>query len=620
MTLFLFIAVCIQNIASITYYVDPSQSGGSGISWTTAFNTLDAALLSANNPSEIWLMGGLYIPSNPSNRDDCFITKNGITIYGGFDGSESNINQRKSITSASIISGDIGVINDGTDNCYHVIQYTQTLSLDNVIIQHGNANYDGDYGTNINVLHRYGGALITTDIARPTLLRLNNVIIRNNTAINGGGIFVASTDNNNVDVVIKDSIFEYNNAIDGEYEGGYGAAIYEMFLANVTVFNTQFNYNTALYRGGAIYQDYGAELYVDSCTFKQNKVNGWGGAIFSEDRNSQTVGTFPYIFSSTFQDNYAGIGGGAIYWYNGVIGTLKRNQFTSNTANDKGGAIVVNNAQSTSTNNGFTANIANNDSTTNDNYDETEFLFTDIDDTLIFNITQELESLYNIWNNMLDESNLYPFNSDNSLCYVDIDNNNNNKDGTSWIKAYNNIQECLEDLKINGGEIWVKTGIYIPSTIPEWKQRIGKTTNMHLSFSMYDNIRMYGGFIGNENNRNQRNWRDNPTYLSCQVTNKVQCNQILNAADDTLIDGFIFINAGRGVINRRRLANSLSINKILSSTASNPGAGIYSNSTTISVVNSIFYKLFTTGKGGAVYCIGLQGESGIIKSPIFINV
>ena len=42
--------------------------------------------------------------------------------------------------------------------------------------------------------------------------------MRNNTALNGGAIFVASTNGNNVDLVIKDSTFEYNKAIDGELE------------------------------------------------------------------------------------------------------------------------------------------------------------------------------------------------------------------------------------------------------------------------------------------------------------------------------------------------------------------------------------------------------------------
>ena len=40
----------------------------------------------------------------------------------------------------------------------------------------------------------------------------------------------------------------------GEYEGGYGGAIYGMLSVNITVLNTDFNFNSADFRGGAIYQ------------------------------------------------------------------------------------------------------------------------------------------------------------------------------------------------------------------------------------------------------------------------------------------------------------------------------------------------------------------------------
>eukprot|EP00486_Rosalina_sp_Unknown_P016138 CAMPEP_0201594902 /NCGR_PEP_ID=MMETSP0190_2-20130828/192075_1 /ASSEMBLY_ACC=CAM_ASM_000263 /TAXON_ID=37353 /ORGANISM="Rosalina sp." /LENGTH=1261 /DNA_ID=CAMNT_0048054691 /DNA_START=127 /DNA_END=3908 /DNA_ORIENTATION=- len=90
------------------------------------------------------------------------------------------------------------------------------------------------------------------------------------------------------------------------------------------------------------------------------------------------------------------------------------------------------------------------------------------------------------------------------------------------------------------------------------------------------------------------------------------------AEDNTIVDGFIFKDAGFGTV-RRRLANSISVAEVLSSTATQPGAGILSNSTNIIVANSIFLKLFSGGKGGAVYCIGLEG-TGLVKSPSFINV
>ena len=234
----------IQLLLSARYYVDPDAPDyGVGSSWNTAFNTLDAALSSAlGNGDEIFLKGNSTYYPQTNTRTDCFVANDGITIYGGFFGHEngkngrlSNINNRPK----SIISGDIGTKNDISDNCYHVLQYTKSLSLDCVVIEGGNANYNGDDLS--RTLDKYGGGLITSNIAATTNLELQHVIIRNNTALNGGGLFVSSNDINQVNVIIQDSSFMHNRAIDGQFEGGYGGAIYEVFITySYTKYNLLF--------------------------------------------------------------------------------------------------------------------------------------------------------------------------------------------------------------------------------------------------------------------------------------------------------------------------------------------------------------------------------------------
>ena len=243
----------------------------------------------------------------------------------------------------------------------------------------------------------------------------------------------------------------------------------------------------------------------------------YGGAIFSEDRNSQTQGTFPKIESCTFISNTAGVDGGAIFWYNGVEGVLQNNQFNSNTATNRGGATATINSQiTTSSGNTFSSNTANADSSTNDQYDEADFEYDSLDDTLSYDISSELSSLYSTYIGIDNsEIDIYPFNNGNDLCYVNIDNINSNQNGNTWNTAYNDLQDCLDDLSISGGEIWVASGTYIPTQIPQWKIDSGKSGNMHKSFILYDDIKIYGGFDATETNRDDRNWRDNPTYLSC---------------------------------------------------------------------------------------------------------
>ena len=208
--LFSICTLFVQLSLPTTVYVDPSApSGGDGRSWLSAFNTLDRALDRDGNHGndehdEIWLMGGhTYTPSHSEDRTDCFMANHNVSIYGGFDGSESNINDRgtNTNTAISIISGDIGVSLDHSDDCYHVMQHTRSLSLDHVVIQHGNANHE---------LHGFGGRIVCSDPEHQCSLSLIKVIVRNNSALNGGGLFV-----NDSSVSIKDSLFEYNRAIEG---------------------------------------------------------------------------------------------------------------------------------------------------------------------------------------------------------------------------------------------------------------------------------------------------------------------------------------------------------------------------------------------------------------------
>lgn len=50
-----------------------------------------------------------------------FFIPYGVSIWGGFIGTETNISERDVDANPSILSGNIGLSNDNTDNCYHVV-------------------------------------------------------------------------------------------------------------------------------------------------------------------------------------------------------------------------------------------------------------------------------------------------------------------------------------------------------------------------------------------------------------------------------------------------------------------------------------------------------------------
>eukprot|EP01084_Bolivina_argentea_P137190 241629_1 len=104
---------------------------------------------------EIWLIANQKYTPSTTSRSNCFTVSKAVKIYGGFIGSESSINERPiNNQHKSIISGDINILRNKTDNCYHVLTYTQQLTIDNIIISDGYANHE-EYSNQMYTLNKY---------------------------------------------------------------------------------------------------------------------------------------------------------------------------------------------------------------------------------------------------------------------------------------------------------------------------------------------------------------------------------------------------------------------------------------------------------------------------------
>lgn len=192
--------------------------------------------------------------------------------FGGFQGDETTLSQRDYELYPTILSGDIGVQGDSTDNSYHVIysiDADSTTAIDGFQITSGNA----DFGV-INNDFSFGGGLFITGGITSSSLKINNCHFCRNFALFGGGINCST-----LHPIITNCLFTENRA---EFSGGgiwkAGAAV---DITTPFISHCIFEGNTG--RGGGVFLDNvsGYHEIVDSDFYVNRTPDGgdYGGAI-----------------------------------------------------------------------------------------------------------------------------------------------------------------------------------------------------------------------------------------------------------------------------------------------------------------------------------------------------
>jgi len=171
-------------------------------------------------------------------------------------------------------------------------------------------------------------------------------------------------------------------------------------------------------------------------------------------------------------------------------------------------------------------------------------------------------------------------------------------DGTSWQNAAN-LQTAL-DLATEGAHLWVAEGTHLPT----------EGSDRNASFIIDKDIKIYGGFNGNETSMTQRDLRINKTILSGEIaSNKIEDNSftavtIEGASSEMVLDGFT-ITAG------------MADGSTLPGTASRCGGAIFNDGQSQSsnpIIRNCIFQDNIAREGGAVYNLGLNGESSPVLS------
>ncbi len=370
-----------QTPYSNRIYVDGSvASAGTGASWASPYKRLTDALQAANAAScakEIWVKSGTYYPTTSTNRDSSFrIIKNGLKVYGGFAGTETALSQRNISANPTILSGDIGTLNDSTDNLYHVFVIAPPASLtaiDTSTVLSGFTITRGE-GNTAGGLVTYGGAGAFRDnggglniCARNALTcspRIDSCTFTKNTSDVGGGLLTSCHSGGTSKAIITACTFSDNRAI----SNGGGFAFYGDGTSPVLsgqLKNCIFNANVAGSAGSAMWINVPVAtgksfLKLDTCSFAGNGPGTTGnmwGTVYIRANGGTTDTVQPAITGCSFSGNSAYRGGG-IHLENGAAGIMTGCTFSSNTALNLGGGLSVYNASSAVSGCSFSGNTA----------------------------------------------------------------------------------------------------------------------------------------------------------------------------------------------------------------------------------------------------------------------
>jgi hypothetical protein len=310
-----------ESDAKTIYVRKPAYSGeteGAGTSWSDPYFYISKALAGASSYDDIRIAAGTYRPDEASgDRNDFYSLSylTGVSILGGFPSSGGSPAERDPFIHKTVLSGDIGVKGDPSDNSYlifYVGVVDETSYIDGFTFEDGVQGLEIYYSDllirrcvfkeNVNDYGSGGGVAVWGDSA-PTF---QDCRFRHNEASDSGGaVFLASSDESPDLILFRECFFAGNSA---GYTGG-GIAQCSMFP--VQIVNSVFTGNeTTLtgisYGGGAISLDNtSADMEIINSSFANNITVERGGGI-----RCGNIGTLLTVWNCILYDNEDKFGNG----------------------------------------------------------------------------------------------------------------------------------------------------------------------------------------------------------------------------------------------------------------------------------------------------------------------
>jgi len=547
--------VFFADIEAAVKYVTPSGAGTKdGSSWENACGNAEfiTNLPLASSGDEFWIAAGVYKPTmNTTDRTAAFQLKDGVALYGGFAGIETLLTQRNWVANVTILSGDIDsndsqtpVITDiatvtgNTSNSHNVVKGTTGATLDGFTITAGYADNGSSYP------YYMGGGMFNGSSSP----MVTHCTFAGNHAMQGGGMF---------------NIYSSNPTVTGCTFTGNSASVIGGGMCNDSsmspmVTNCTFSGNKAAVNGGGIFNKSGSGATVTHCTISGNSANSGGGGIYNSSGSSVTV------THCTFSSNSVGNGGGGM-WNNGSSPIVTNCTFSGNAAVNEGGGMYNDASSSPAvTNCTFSGNTAttglgvytNSGSPVLTNcilWDAATPEISGGTPTVTYCVVQGgFSGTGNIGTNPdlgplaanggATQTHALPAGSsaldagtgtgapatdqrgvsrpqgagidigsfERSPVYWHVTPSGaGTKNGTSWENAFGNAEFITHlPLASIGTEFWLAAGLYKPTM---------NAVDRDATFQLKDGVALYGGFVGGESARDQRDPAANLTVLSGDI-------------------------------------------------------------------------------------------------------
>ncbi|MBN4046695.1 SBBP repeat-containing protein, partial [bacterium AH-315-P07] len=325
--------IFVSKFVTDPIYVDIDNAGAEdGLSWATAYNTIQEGIDAASYGDEIWVAEGTYSEVRSSVNADgagvdtgSVVMKAGVSLYGGFDATETSRLERDWDTNATIIDGSTSRSGSAA---IHVVVGSDNATLDGFTVTGGDATAGATSAT------QEGGGMFN-NFASPTVA---NCIFTANNAEQGGAM-----KNSDSSPTVHDCVFAYNTAVSAaggmKNKTNSSPAITDcVFVAN---------------SGNAVLNEVGSSPTITRCIFTLNWEQFQGGAMINENTSA------PLIVDSVFVNNEAKTQkGGAISSHTSSAPVITNSLFIGNKAGAQGGALYNENSTSTAINSTFSANTS----------------------------------------------------------------------------------------------------------------------------------------------------------------------------------------------------------------------------------------------------------------------